>query len=62
MGCIISCITGIFACIGEAIMAVIGCIAGALECIVAAITSFIVGLVDCLTCGCCSSRRTAATY
>ncbi|KAJ4490713.1 hypothetical protein J3R30DRAFT_3424425 [Lentinula aciculospora] len=58
MGCIVS----IFACIGEAIMSIVACIAGALECIVAAITSFIVGVFDCLTCGCCSSRRTSATY
>ncbi|KAJ3772604.1 hypothetical protein FB446DRAFT_736112 [Lentinula raphanica] len=59
MGIIVS----FFACIGDAIMAVIGCIASALECIVAAITSFIVGVFDCLTCGCCSGgRATTATY
>lgn len=34
MGIIVSCIEGIFACIGECVVDIIGCIAGCLECIV----------------------------
>ncbi|KAJ7262733.1 hypothetical protein B0H12DRAFT_305877 [Mycena haematopus] len=53
MGCIVSCITGIFQCIGDCIMAIIGMVAGCLECIVAAIASCLAGIANCLTCGAC---------
>lgn len=53
---IISCVTGIFACIAEAVMAVVGAIAGCIECVVAAIASFFAGLVHCVTaCLCCGA-------
>ncbi|KAJ7736758.1 hypothetical protein DFH07DRAFT_842705 [Mycena maculata] len=57
MGCIISCISGIFQCIGDCIMGIIGMVAGCLECLVAAIASCLAAIANCLTCGACRSRR-----
>ncbi|KAH7910797.1 hypothetical protein BJ138DRAFT_967879, partial [Hygrophoropsis aurantiaca] len=49
-------LSGIFSCIGAAIMTVVGLVASCLECIVSAIAGFFTGLVDCITgCLCCGS-------
>jgi len=56
MGCIFSCIGGVFRCIGDAIMNLIAMIAGCLECMIGSIAGFIATVVDCLTCGCFRSR------
>ncbi|KAI0051300.1 hypothetical protein FA95DRAFT_1512439 [Auriscalpium vulgare] len=56
MGCIISCIQGIFACIGDAIMCIISAIASVLECIVGAITGLFTGIADCITAILCCGR------
>ncbi|KAJ7084161.1 hypothetical protein C8R43DRAFT_1051804 [Mycena crocata] len=58
MGAIISCISGIFQCIGDCIMGIVGLIAGCLECIIGAIASCLAGIADCLTCGACRRSRT----
>ncbi|KAI0259195.1 hypothetical protein BC834DRAFT_644386 [Gloeopeniophorella convolvens] len=57
MGCIVSCIAGIFACIGDCVIGIIACIADCLECIIAAITGCITGIFDCICdCLCCGAR------
>ncbi|VDB84604.1 unnamed protein product [Peniophora sp. CBMAI 1063] len=57
MGIIISCIVGIFACIGAAICCVVDAIVEAILCIVDAVVSCVLCILDVLTCGLCHCGR-----
>ncbi|KIK54747.1 hypothetical protein GYMLUDRAFT_48449 [Collybiopsis luxurians FD-317 M1] len=56
MGVVASCFNGIFQCIGATVVCIIKSIADVLECLVTAIVDVLVGLCDCLTCGCCRKK------